>query len=96
MAYEDYDMKPGDWYKASTICFIISDILRGSKGVLDFDDLSFAIFVDGTLYKDEIYKSAEAKSDWELISNSSESENEEEHKSDLSKIIILDSDTKNG
>jgi len=40
------------------------------------NDLSFAIFVDGTLYKDQVYKEAEAVTDWEFVGNS-ESEEEE-------------------
>lgn len=57
MAYEEYGLKPGEWYRASNIIVTLAKLHK--KFATDsLKRLKFVTFVDGTIFEDQILKEA--------------------------------------
>jgi cysteine protease ATG4 len=57
IANDEYKLKPGEWYKATTIAMIL-ETLCDQYPKLPTKNLKFAIFIEGTIYEDQILEKA--------------------------------------
>jgi len=57
VAYEHFKLKPGEWYRSSSIMLTL-DILNEKYGQRRINNLRICVFNDGTMYEDQIYEKA--------------------------------------
>ena len=67
--YENHKIKPGQWFKASQILLALESVHKAHRKILA-EDLEIAIFLEGTIYLDQILNRVcpEPKNEFEDIS----------------------------